>query len=234
MTEPATPSRYQLLADHLGTGLTLGYLLLVAIGMFHSVLGYGHFGINILDYAEASDFLLAPFRDPMVLLVTVLPAVLARWYVRTVDRYSTRAQARRRTEGKGRAWWESSEATQARFKPLMPFFGAGLALFWVFVSASSYQRIVASRAMRGAGHNVRLELTSGSVEAGTPARPLVMVGATSRYLFLFRTAEWRTEVLPTENVLRILPEDALPSETLGRRERSWRRLDERAGPPGRP
>ena len=56
MNERVQSTRYRLLADHLGTGITLSYLALVAIGMFHSVLGYRHFGINILDYAEASDF----------------------------------------------------------------------------------------------------------------------------------------------------------------------------------
>lgn len=66
--------------------------------MFHSVLGYRHFGINILDPAEASDFLLAPFRDPMVMIVTVLPAVLAWACLRFIERYSTRARERRHAE----------------------------------------------------------------------------------------------------------------------------------------
>ncbi len=230
MSEPVPSTRYQLLADHLGTGLTLGYLALVAIGMFHSVLGYRHFGINILDYAEASDFLLAPFRDPMVMVVTVLPAVLAWAYLRTIDRYSTRTRERRRAEGKVLAWWESSEATLARTKPLTPFITLAMAMFWVFMSASAYQRILATRAMRGEGHNVVVELTNGTLDGGTPRRPLVMVGATSRYFIFFRTADWRTEVMPTDNVLRVVPEGALPQTSLSRRERSWQRLDVRPLP----
>jgi hypothetical protein len=225
MSEPVPSTRYQLLADHLGTGLTLSYLALVAIGMFHSVLGYRHFGINILDYAEASDFLLAPFRDPMVMVVTVLPAVLAWLYLRAIDRYSTRAREKRRAAGKERAWWESSEATLARTKPLLPFLAVGMAMIWVFVSADAYQRILAARAMRGEGQNVVVELTNGTLDGGTPRRPLVMVGATSRYFIFFRTADWRTEVMPTDNVLRILPEGSLPSTSMSRRARSWRQLD---------
>jgi hypothetical protein len=117
MSDPAASPRYQRLADHLGTAVTLSYLALVAIGMFHSVLDYRHFGINILDYAEASDFLLAPFRDPMVMVVTVLPAVLAWAYLRSVDRYSTRVRARRRAAGEVRAvtprWRGSSRCNRS-------------------------------------------------------------------------------------------------------------------------
>lgn len=227
MTEPAQSARNKLLADHLGTGLTLSYLALVAIGMFHSVLGYRHFGVNILDYAEASDFLLAPFRDPMVMVVTVLPAVLAWAYLRTLERYSTRQKEKRRAAGKELAWWESSEATLARTKPLMQFASLAMAMFWVFASANAYQKIRARQAMRGEGHNVVVELTNGTLDGGTPRRPLVMVGATSRYFIFFRTADWRTEVLPTDNVLRIFPEGSLPETTVSRRARSWQRLDAR-------
>lgn len=228
--DEAPTIRYQLLVDHLGTGLTLSYLALVAIGMFHSVLGYRHFGINILDYAEASDFLLAPFRDPMVMVVTVLPAVLAFAYLRFFERYSTRAREKRRAQGKALAWWESSEATMARTKPLLPFLAVGMAMLWVFVSADAYQRRLATRAMRGEGHNVLVELTNGTFDGGTPRRPLVMVGATSRYFIFFRTADWRTEVMPTDNVLRILPEGSLPTTSVSRRERSWQLLDARPLP----
>lgn len=230
MSEPAQSPRYQLLVDHLGTGLTLSYLALVAIGMFHSVLGYRHFGINILDYAEASDFLLAPFRDPMVMVVTVLPAVLAFAYLRFFDRYSTRAREKRRAAGKALAWWQSSEATVARTKPLLPFLATGMAMLWVFVSADAYQRRLAAQAMRGEGQRVLVELTNGTNDGGTPRRPLVMVGATSRYFIFFRTADWQTEVMPTDNVLRILPEGTLPTTSVSRRERSWKQLDERPLP----
>lgn len=230
MSEPAPQSRYQLLADHFGTGVTLSYLALVAIGMFHSVLGYRHFGINILDYAEASDFLLAPFRDPMVMVVTVLPAILAWVYIQTLDKVSTRVREKRRAAGQGLAWWESSDATMARTKPFMPLIAFAMAMLWVFVSADAYQRILASRAMQGEGQNVVVELTNGTVDGGAPRRPLVMVGATSRYFIFFRTADWRTEVMPTDNVLRIFPEGSLPSRSVSRRARSWQRLDERPMP----
>ena len=50
-----------------------GFLLLIAIGMFHSWIRYFRFGISIFELAEPADFLLAPFRDPLVIVATVAP-----------------------------------------------------------------------------------------------------------------------------------------------------------------
>lgn len=211
--------------EHVGTWLTLAYLALIAVGMFHSALGYRHFGINILDFTEASDFLLAPFRDVWMLLVTVVPVILAWMYLSLVARLGERAEQKRVAAGRPNRWWNGSEALNARLKKWFPLFKVGLGLFWLYVSASSYQRIRAYRTMRGDGVQVRVELTDGSVMEGATNRPLMLVGSTSRYAFLFRTDEWRTEILPVENVQRIVPLGALPPKSLERRERVHTRLD---------
>jgi CHASE3 domain sensor protein len=43
--------------------VTLLYLYVTAFGMFYSALLYGKFGINIFDYSEVADFLLAGFKN---------------------------------------------------------------------------------------------------------------------------------------------------------------------------
>ena len=104
-----------------------------------------------------------------------------------------------------------------------------MALWWLFTSASIYQRREARRLMRGEATRVSLELTSGAIMRGLPNRPLALIGTTSRFVFLFRTDEWRTEIIPLENVQRILPEDALPSKTRAAREGTLQRLDSAGG-----
>lgn len=224
-TEPDVPRPAFRWVEHLGTGLTIGYLTLIAVGMFHSVLGYRRFGINILEYTEPGDFLLAPFQDPMVLLVTVLPLALAWGYMTVVERVSERTRTRRRAEGKPLAWWESSDETLTKLKPYGNLMKYGLGLFWLGVSANLYQTIKARRVIRGEGTRVAITYTDGTVERGTPTRPLSLVGSTSRFFFLFRTETWEVEVIPAENVLRLMPEGALPKDMQQRRERTWRRLD---------
>ena len=94
-----TPAGTRAWTEHLGTAFTLGYLALIAVGMFHNVLLYLRFRINILDFAEPSDFLLAPFRDPLVAVATVVLIVLVGWYLKASERIGERIRQRRRAAG---------------------------------------------------------------------------------------------------------------------------------------
>lgn len=44
--------------------------------MFHRALVFLMFRINVFDYAEPSDFLLAALRDPLIILVCIAPIPL--------------------------------------------------------------------------------------------------------------------------------------------------------------
>ncbi|PID30172.1 MAG: hypothetical protein CR982_01570 [Candidatus Cloacimonadota bacterium] len=56
--------------------LPIFYILLVFIGMLFSYNKYKEFGINIFQYSEISDFLITPFRDLIILAVTIFTAFL--------------------------------------------------------------------------------------------------------------------------------------------------------------
>lgn len=77
---PDSGWRHWLRTENLGLGLTLGYLFLTALGMFHRALVFLLFRINILDYAEPSDFLLAALRDPLIIIACVVPIPLVALY----------------------------------------------------------------------------------------------------------------------------------------------------------
>lgn len=51
--------------------LGLFYLFAIGIGMLFTYQKYSEFGINIFDYADVFDFLIAPFADFTILLFTV-------------------------------------------------------------------------------------------------------------------------------------------------------------------
>lgn len=56
--------------------LSLLYLYVTAIGMLYSAVLYGRFGINVFDYSEISDFLLAAFKNPVAFLAAGLLAIM--------------------------------------------------------------------------------------------------------------------------------------------------------------
>jgi hypothetical protein len=48
--------------------LSLLYLYVTGVGMLYSAVLYGRFGINVFDYSEIGDFLLAAFKNPVAFL----------------------------------------------------------------------------------------------------------------------------------------------------------------------
>lgn len=51
--------------------ISILYIVLVAIGMLFKAIFYAFFHINIVEYSDISDFLLAPFRDPIILIMSI-------------------------------------------------------------------------------------------------------------------------------------------------------------------
>jgi hypothetical protein len=54
--------------DNPTLAVTLLYVYVTANGIFYSAWLYGSFGINIFDYSETADFLLAAFKNPVAFL----------------------------------------------------------------------------------------------------------------------------------------------------------------------
>ena len=208
-------------AEHAGTALTLGYLTMVLIGMFHSWIRYFRFRINIFDFAEPADFLMAPIRDPLVIAATVIPIVVAWGYLSGTDRLGNANWDQRRAAGKPIAWWEFTPANMARYNRLKFWYWPVMTGTWVLAAGLWYAKRSADATMTGHGDSVLVEYTSGQREEGPPNRPVMLIGASSKYLFLFRTAEWKAVVVPIENVSRLLPTE------LARGSRSIRPLMER-------
>ncbi len=201
-TGPSALTRW---TPHLGTGLTVGYLALIAIGMFHTFAFYRRFGVNILDFAEPSDFLLAPVRDPLVMVATVIPVLFIWAYFAAIERVGGRNRMRRRAAGIPIAWWETKEENLAMLRRVGPWARAATGLTRIWASGLWYQLYVSNQIMLGRGFKVSVETTANTTEAGTDRRPLMLIGTTARFVFLFRTDDWRTVILPAENILRITP-----------------------------
>jgi len=48
-----------------------GYIILIILGMIFESIYYGQFGINVFNYSGILDFLLVPFRRPVVLVILI-------------------------------------------------------------------------------------------------------------------------------------------------------------------
>jgi len=69
--------RYELMIGEIQTFLWIGYLMMIAMGMLFNFFKFREFGINIFDYGDVFDFLIAPFAELKILLFSLFSLFFA-------------------------------------------------------------------------------------------------------------------------------------------------------------
>ena len=69
--EPVTRDWLTVLQEHWGLAISIAYVYTSYTGMVISYFHFQNFGINVFEFAELNDFLLAAFRQPKSLVVTM-------------------------------------------------------------------------------------------------------------------------------------------------------------------
>ena len=174
--------------EHPTLVLTVGYLGLTIVGLMRDWWFYRYFGINILDYSETGDFLLAAIRNPLVIVLGLLPVgiILGVAYLRDA------AIAR---SAKYRAY--SQRSSQKRWNSL------GVRIFiytwFVIVYAGLFTQLYSfrevSRIKSGIGQRVALKRNDGV----SPGEYPIFLGSTAKFFFLYYPTRKETEVVPVEN-----------------------------------
>jgi len=195
---PATPVRNldrlaRIFAEQPGLVLTAGYLVLTALGLGYQFAYFREFRVNILDYAEVSDFLLAALREPAVLLLALAPLPLL-WALSNSSRYLGRISPRFDN------YVKSADTARAR-AIVHPLFVA----IYFLLFALLYAEWKAGFIKRGVGNRVAITLQTTPV-GGMPAGPAILLGKTSEFIFLYYRSERRTHVIPIDNLARLVVE----------------------------
>ena len=184
-------------AEHMGLVMTVAYLLVASLGMLHEALVFLRFRINILDYAEPSDFLVAAMRDPLILVVGLAAIPLVSLYYRFVVRANAVRTGPKR-------WWQGSDRSRAFLRRHYTPFFVGTILLYALAFSLAYARRVAEQLRQGNGPHVQVELMSDPGGMMRDTTPLVLIGTTQKYLFLYDPARQLTSILPSSNVARVI------------------------------
>jgi len=72
MKEGLIKNAYEDIIKEIQTIITISYILAIGIGMLFNFQKFSEFGINIFDYADVFDFLIAPFSDFKILLFSLI------------------------------------------------------------------------------------------------------------------------------------------------------------------
>ncbi len=164
------------------------YLLASLIGLFYSWAFLRPFGINMLQYAEVSDFLLASIKEPLTWGLALCAVAL----VQLDNIMSQRVEARR--PNRLIRWYGS--VRYRRFNYIVSIFIIAVFLFL-------YADINAEKVRAGEGEWFDVKHADDS-----EAEPRMLLGTTVNFIFLFDHESGRVSVHPNESVLglsRLVP-----------------------------
>ena len=156
------------------------YVTASVIGMFYSWSYLRHFSINVFNYAQLSDFLLASLKEPFtwVLVVVAIVAVL-------LDNASSR-RAERRNLSRWFRWYGSP-----RYRFFNNFAAVLMVLMFLFAHASSQARDTK------AGEAKLVDVTFAD---GDAAQTSILLGTTGQFIFLYDADAERVDIHPIESI----------------------------------
>jgi len=167
--------------------LTFCYFIITIIGVLYSYFFYKEFGINIIKFADLSDFLLASILEPKSVMIFISLIVVTLFF------YWLDLVLRKKYKGYG-------NLVEKKFKSKYTD-PIGYFIILVFYTTVLVQHI----AIRNAN-----EIKSGKtdeflVRIADPGEHQVeknfsLLGSSSRFVYLFDNTASETQVIPVENV----------------------------------
>lgn len=184
---------------------TTAYLLLSMFGLWCSYWFYRGFKLPVLDYLQASDFLVAGVRDPayaLVLLSGVAIVLLVSWPETLRLRNPSRVRALCARHRGWRLLLTPSSLTSWQSTGLRPLTAMVASVGLTMVAGSALYVTSRAEAIReqGDGNPVLVQFTG---QASIPARPARLLGTSSAFVFLWWPQQQRAEAVPIANIARL-------------------------------
>lgn len=214
-------SIWSVIGEQPGLLISLSYLLISLLGVFFTWSMYHRLGVDYLEFAEVTDFLMAVLREPITLLLAgtaVLVTVLLRGMITMEQRYFARNPPKNVLL---RAYKRTSDWSYRNI-PLLEIIAF---LLYSFLFVSLYGEWKSNGLRAGEGRQVSVQLVD---ESGELQRTLL--GDSSRYLFLFDTGSNQVEAIPHENIMKLTMVVSAPQQ--GRQNLPEQRFPARPVKPG--
>jgi hypothetical protein len=171
---------HPILREHPALLVSSLYVAASAIGMFYSWAFLSRFGINVFNYAQLGDFLLASLKAPATWAIVFLTVALV-----LLDNASSR-RLEKRGPGKWLGWYRSP-----RYRFVNIFLAIAMVLFLIFLYARSQARITKSG---------EVKLVDVAFAEGGAAKTAALIGTTGQYVFLYDANTKRVDIHPIEGI----------------------------------
>jgi hypothetical protein len=184
--------------------VTIAYLFVSFIGLWANYWFYDGFGLPILEYMQASDYLVAGLRDPtyaLVLLATFALIVL----ISAPDLYRRRHPERVRNWREkwwGRAAFPENKWLRWKVLGLAPETGVACAVIWgmLWATMAYVQNKGALIRNTKSGNAVRVTMAGASSPVPQTGR---LLGSSSTFVFLWWPDARIAEAVPIESIARL-------------------------------
>jgi len=178
---------WSFISDEPSLAISLGYLLLIGIGMLFSYQYYANWGIDVFQFAGFEDFLLAPFKDMLVLFfvpVSVLISYLAIRFSKKLDRKYPRLS---------KYWNFGITAESKNYNQFMNFHLFAGILLYLHISSSIFSAYREYRVRKHPeNYRVNVQLEDGSFQ------PYLLLGLTENFVLVLSEKERQAIAIPTE------------------------------------
>ena len=180
MSDDLNDRFYAIFREHPALLVSALYVAASIVGMFWSWAYLRAFGINVFNYAQVTDFLIASLKEPFTWVLVALAILM----VMADNTYSMRVEKRAKTR-----WFRWYGSPHYRFINNLGV----IALVGVFIFV--YAKLEADDTREGEGRVVDVTFESG----GEP-RSATLLGTTGQFLFLYDPMTERVDIHPFENV----------------------------------
>ena len=185
MKEGIIKDTYESVIKEIQTILTISYVLAVGIGMLFTFQKYSEFGINIFDYADVFDFLIAPFSDFIILLFTIISLSIVYLILR-LDLFWKRKYPN--SYSKMSFGWDK----KIWYNYYRYFSFATLFIFYLYISADTYGKISKENILNQTSTKIRF--SDNEIKKGK------MIGKTRDIIFLLNGE--KVEAIPITSVVK--------------------------------
>jgi hypothetical protein len=169
-----------ILREHPALLVSAFYVAASAIGMFYSWAYLSHFDINVFNYAQLSDFLLASLKEPSTWALVFLAAALV-----LIDNASSR-RLEKRGLSKWLGWYGSP-----RYRFVNNFVAIAMVLTFIFLYAHKQARDTKS------GEVKQVDVV---FDEGGAVKTSALIGTTGQFIFLYGVDTERVDIHPIESI----------------------------------
>jgi len=185
MKEGLIKDTYEAIIKEIQIIISISYIFAVGIGMLFKFQKFSEFVINIFDYADIFDFLIAPFSDFKILFFTIISLIISYSLFKFDLLWKKKYP---KTYSKVNFGWDKKIwYNQFRYISFSIMF-----IWYLYISADYYGRITMESIKQQPAISVRFD--NNEVEKG------IMIGKTKEIIFLLK--EERVIAVPITSLVK--------------------------------